>query len=259
MLARFNRREFFGERWDYQPGEQVFIAQPTQSGKTRFLWDLAMATPHRRPPVAAIAKPRDPTPALMTRAHGWKEVRSWPPPQRMPWQSEPPGYTLWPRHSLSLDPAAAARNRARIKAELMKVMLWTYKQGDQVLLLDEILDLLNDGDLREQLLDLSNKGSGMNAAIWYADQKAGGTIGRPMPSPLLNNPVHLFFGYDPVAANRKTISQIAGINTGLVLDEVSNLQVVPTKTPYGIKPISELLYCNKNGPRGGYMCIVETQ
>src|ERR1700734_899191 len=111
-LARFSRREFFGERWDYQPGEQVFIIQPSQGGKTRFMYDLMMAPPHRNPPVALVMKPRDPTPALMTAKHGWKEIRTWPPPRRMPWSERPPGYTLWPRHTLSLDPASIERTNA---------------------------------------------------------------------------------------------------------------------------------------------------
>jgi hypothetical protein len=80
--------------------------------------------------------------------------------------------------------------------------------------------------------------------------------------------MHYFFGYDPVEGNRKRISEIGGINSAAVMDIVSghgsycppecdeHISVVPIRTPGGIRPISELLYINKNGPRGGYMCIV---
>lgn len=258
MLARFSRAEFFGERWDYQPGEQVFICQPSQGGKTHFGFDLINATPHVKPPVALVMKPRDPTPANMTKKWGWKEIPAWPPPRRPFWQPEPPGYTLWPRHSLSLDPASLDRTNAHIKAQFERCMMGGYKHGDQVILVDEIYGLLAELDMEHVISALSNRGSGMNAAMWYFTQRASGTVGAPMPGYLFNNPTKLFLGYDPVAGNRKRFSEIGGVNTSLVMDEVSNLQVVPTRTPYGVKPISELLFIDKNGPRGGYMCIVGT-
>jgi hypothetical protein len=259
MLARFSRREFFTERWDYQPGEQVFISMPTQGGKTRFMWDLMAATPHRRPPVGLVMKPRDPTPAQMTRAYGWKEIQAWPPPQRAFWQKEPPGYTLWPRHTLSLDPASLERTNDRIKAQFERCLMGSYKNGDQVVFVDEIYGLLGELGMEKTISALSNRGSGMGAALWYATQRPAGTVGAGLPGYLFDNPTHLFFGFTTVESSRKRISQIAGVDGRLVLSEVENLQIVPTPTPYGVKPISELLYCNKNGPGGGYMCIVGTQ
>lgn len=259
MLARFNRREFLTERWDYQPGEQVFIAQPTQSGKTHWMWQLMAATGHRRPPVALVMKPRDPTPAAMTARHGWKEIRSWPPPGRYPWQQVPPGYTLWPRHQLSLDPASLERTNTKIKAQFERCLMGAYKGGDQIVFVDEIYGLLGELGMEKTISALSNRGSGMGAAMWYATQRPAGTIGAGIPGYLLENPVHLFIGKTTVAASRKRFSEIAGVNSRLILGEMEGLQIVPTPTPYGTKPVSELLYVNKNGPDGGYMCIVETQ
>jgi hypothetical protein len=257
MLAQFSRSEFFTQRWDPQPGEQVFIVEPTQAGKTHFAWDLMAATAHRRPPVALVMKPRDPTPAEQTAAHGWREVKAWPPPRRMPWQDQPPGYTLWPRHHLSLDPASIEATNRNIKAQFERALMDAYGRGDQVVFVDEIHGLLSELDMRHTISALSNRGSGMKTAMWYATQRPAGTIGAPMPGYLFNNPVHLFIGYDPVAGNRKRFSEIGGINTGLVMDEVGNLQVYPVKTRHGIKYISQLLYINKNGPKGGWMCIVQ--
>jgi hypothetical protein len=257
MLTQFSRPEFFGERWDPQPGEQVFIVEPTQGGKTHFAWDLMMATPHRRPPAALVMKPRDPTPAECTARHGWKEIQAWPPPRRWPWDRPPPGYTLWPRHSLNLDPVSIALTNVNIKRQFERCLMDAYGRGDQVVFVDEIHGMLDELGMRQVVSALSNRGSGMKTAMWYATQRPAGTVGAPMPGYLFNNPVHLFIGFDPVAGNRKRFADIGGINTGLVMDEVSKLQMYPFKTRHGTKHISQLLYINKNGPRGGYMCIVQ--
>jgi len=256
-LARFNRREFFGERWHYSHREQVFICQPTQGGKTQFGWELLSATPHIKPPVALVMKPRDPTPARMTQRFGWKEIQGWPPPQRWPWQAQPPGYTLWPKHSLSMDPASIERTNAHIKAQFERCMMDTYRKGDRVIFVDEIFGLLSELAMQQVISALSNRGAGMQAPIWYASQKGSGTTGAPMPGYLFNNPRHLFFGYDSVAGNRKRFSEISGVNTALVMEEVSGLQPVPMRNGAETSYISPLLYVNKNGPDGGWMCIVE--
>lgn len=257
MLARFRRREFLTERWDYQPGEQVFISQPTQAGKTHWMWELLSATPHRRPPVALVMKPRDPTPARMTKAYGWREIRTWPP-SRLPLTAEPPGYTLWPRHQLTSDPASLERTNERLRRQFEACLMGSYRKGDQIVFVDEIYGLLRLG-MEPVIEALSDRGSGMGAAMWYATQRPAGTQKAGLPGYLFDNPTHLFFGYTSVASSRKRIGQIAGVNRPLITEEIGNLRLIPTATPYGTKYISELLYCNKNGPDGGYLCIVETQ
>lgn len=256
-LVSFGRDEFFGTRWEPQPGEQVFIVQPTQGGKTHFAFDLLNNTPHVKPPVALVMKPRDPTPAAMTRKWGWKEIQAWPPPKVWPWQDKPPGYTLWPRHSLSLDPASIAKTNTHIKRQFERCLMGAYSRGDQVVFVDEIYGLLAELDMKQVIEALSTRGSGMKATMWYATQKPSGTTGSPMPGHLFNNPRHLFIGYDPVAGNRRRFSEIGGINTELVMETAGNLRMMPVRTPNGTNYVSELLYINKNGPRGGFMCIVE--
>ncbi|HEX4661892.1 MAG TPA: hypothetical protein VH307_31235 [Streptosporangiaceae bacterium] len=256
-LVSFSRKEFLAERWAPSPKEQVFIVQPTQGGKTHFAFDLLNNTQHAKPPVTLVMKPRDPTPSMMTRKWGWKEIDRWPPPKVWPWQDQPPGYTLWPKHSLSLDPASIAKSNANLKRQFERCLMGAYSGGDQVVFVDEIYGLLAELQMKQVIEALSTRGSGMKATMWYATQKPSGTIGAPMPGHLFNNPRHLFLGYDPVAANRRRFSEIGGINTDVVTDAVENLKMVPVRTPDGVNYISELLYINKNGPRGGYMCIVE--
>lgn len=255
-LEHFSRQEFLRERWHHELGEQVMISQPTQGGKTVTAFELLAHTPHVRPPVALVMKPKDPTPAAMTRKYGFKEIPTWPPPRLMPWQAKPPGYTLWPRHTLSRDPASIAASNANLKRQMEKCLMDCYSRGDMIVFADELIALLHELELQDLCLALSNRGSGMGASLWYATQKASGTIGQPLPSPFLNNPVHKLFGYDDVDINRNAIAKITGINRDLVISEMEKLRVYPVVTPYKIAHVSEQLYVNKNGPRGGYMCVV---
>lgn len=258
MLQRFSRQEFLKTRFDYQPGEHLFICQPSQGGKTHTAFELLNAVPHAKPPVTLVMKPIDPTPAKMTKRFGFKEIDHWPPPKVMPWGDKPPGYTLWPKHNLSLDPGSLEKTDEHLKRQFEMCLMDQYKHGHRIVFVDEVYSLLAELKMQRTVLALVNRGSGAGAGLWYATQRPAGTqTGGGMPGPLFNMPMHLFLGYDPVEANRKTFSQIGGVNTRLVMDEVSHLQIKQIQTPQGVKPVSELLYINKNGPRGGYMCIIE--
>ena len=258
-LAHFTRAEFLAERWNHQRGESVFLCQPSQGGKTEWAFQLLAATDHppEKPPVALVMKPRDPTPAKWTRQLGWKEIRSWPPPPVPPWSSRPPGYTLWPRHTLSLDPASIDKTNQRIKRSFEACLMDAYSRGGRTVFCDEVYGLLADLDMDQVVNALLTRGMGMGSGLWYATQKPSGTHGAPMPGFIFNSWIHGFFGHDPVAQNRKRFADISGIDTRMVMETIGGLQVLPTKTPYGLKPISQQLYVNRNGPRGGYMCIIE--
>lgn len=256
MLAHFNRAEFLGERWNHQPGESVFICEPSQGGKTQWAFQLMNATDFKKPPVALVMKPRDPTPARWTRQLGWKEVRSWPPPKPMPWQVKPPGYTLWPPHSLSLEKSSIELTNRNLQVQFERCLMDAYKNGDRQVFVDEVYGLLAELDMELVINALLTRGMGMGSGLWYATQKPSGTPGHPMPGFLWNSWIHGFFGNDPVAENRKRFSQVAGINSALVMETVGRLPVHSIQTPYGLKPISDLLYVNRNGPNGGYMCTI---
>jgi hypothetical protein len=255
-LTRFGRDEFKHTRWAPQRGESVFFCQPSQGGKTHWAFDLLGQTDHVKPPVALVMKPIDPTPAAWTRRLGYREVPAWPPPPRI--GAKPPGYTLWPKHQISLDPASIAVSNANLKRQFERAMMDAYKNGDRTVFVDEIYGLLAELDMSQTVNALLTRGMGMGSGLWYATQKPSGTVGSPMPGFVFNSWVHGFFGHDPVEANRKRFAEISGINSGMVAETVHKLQVVPTATPAGVKPISELLYVNRNGPRGGYMAIIDT-
>lgn len=254
MLATFCRAEFLGERWNWQHGESVFLCQPSQGGKTEWAFQLMDATDFLKPPAALVMKPRDPTPAKWTRLLGWKEIGTWPPPAVPPWQNRPPGYTLWPKHSLSLDPASIAKTNAHLKRQFEACLMHAYKNGDQTVFVDEVYGLLAELDMELVINALLTRGMGMGSGLWYATQKPSGTPGHPLPGFVLNSWIHGFFGHDPVADNRKKVASISGVNTQLMMETIGSLKIRPTKTPYGVKPISELLYVNRNG---GHMCVIE--
>jgi hypothetical protein len=256
MLASLTQREFAARHWDHQPGESVFFCEPSQGGKTEWAFKLLAATDHVKPPVALVMKPIDPTPARWTKRLRYKEVQAWPPPKTAPWASKPPGYTLWPKHELSLDPASITRTNAKLKAQFERALMDAYRRGHRTVFCDEIYGLLAELHMNETINALLTRGMGMGAGLWYATQKPGGTTGSPMPGFVFNNWVHAFFGKDPVARNRKTFTDMTGVDNRFLTETMAGLQVYPTSTPEGIKPVSEKLYVNKNGPRGGYMCIV---
>jgi hypothetical protein len=265
-LARFSRAEFKTSRWNYQAGEHVATIQPSQGGKTHWNYELAAATDFAKPPVALVIKAVDPTPAMWAERLGWKELSAWPP-KRYPWQAEPPGYNLWPKHDLSMRDDALEVTQARQEREFRKVFL-SARKGGQPIIAGELYGLLAELHLRNLLIEGVSRGSSARSPIWYDTQKPSGTQGVSMPGQFFNCPTHLFLGYDPVEQNRKRFSEIGGINTQLVMETVSgcrpscppdcalHIRVVPIRTPAGVKPVSELLYVDKNGPRGGYMCIV---
>jgi len=250
MLEHADRQTFLEEIWDPQPGDGVLFSEPTQQGKTHLAFQLLNKTPHVRPPVALVMKPRDPTPAWWTRELGWKEVQSWPPGPSL--LARPPGYTLWPKHEMSLDPESLKRTNANLRAQFQRALLDTYKSGDRVIFCDEVYGLL-ELDLQEELTALWTRGAGMGAGLWCATQKASGTSTTSIPGHAFNSPMHLFLGKDPDKRARDRASEIGGVDPAFVADVIMRLPIHRIQTPQGFKPVSDKLYIGKAGP---FMCTV---
>jgi hypothetical protein len=251
VLDYVDRDTFLNDVWDWQPGEHVLFSEPTQQGKTTLAFQLLERTPHVKPPVALIMKPRDPTPSEWIRRLKYREVQDWPP--RPSWNMSPPGYALWPRHEMSLDKSSLERTNANIAAQFRRALLDTYKTGDRIVFADEIYGLLAELDLQDELMALWTRGSGMGASLWSATQKASGTTQASIPGHAFNSPVHLFLGYDPDKRARDRASEIGGIDPKFVGDTIMNLNIHRIQTPRGVKPVSDKLYLDKRGP---FACIV---
>jgi hypothetical protein len=250
MLEYVDRQTFLHEVWDYQPGEHVLFSEPTQQGKTHLAFQLLEVSPHIKPPVALVMKPRDATPADWTKRLNYKEVREWPP--RNPFV-KPPGYTLWPKHEMSLDRASLERTNKNLAVQFRRALLDTYRGGDRVVFCDEIYGLLAELELQDELIALWTRGSGMGAGLWSATQKASGTTQASIPGHAFNSPTHLFLGKDPDKRARDRASEIGGIDPKFVADTIMNLRIHRVVTPLGVKPVSDKLYLDKRGP---FACIV---
>ena len=252
MLEHVDLETFRHEIWAPQPGDGVLFAEPTQGGKTHTAFSLLEVTPHDKPPIALIMKPRDPTPAKWGERLGWKEVQTWPPPPRL-LRREPPGYMLWPKHEMTLDPESLARTNANLKIQFQRALLDTYKGGDRIVFADEIYGLLADLELQKELTALWTRGAGMGAGLWTGTQKASGTTQASIPGHAFNSPMHLFLGKDPDKRARDRAGEIGGVDPQFVADTIAHLRIHRIETEQGFKPVSDKLYIAKAGP---WMCIV---
>jgi hypothetical protein len=250
-LLRVDRRTFVSQYWDYNAGEHVTLIQPTQGGKTHMAGDLLADLVGEVPATMLVMKPRDRTPAAVTRRLGYKEVASWPPPPRWPWDPAPPGYTLWPKQSLTDIEA----DNAHLKHEFSKALYDAYGTGDQIVFADEVYGLVAELGLARELTMLWTRGGGMGAGLWAATQKPSGTQhGGSIPTFMYSASTHLFLGKDTDERNRNRFGEIGGVDPREVSEIVRDLQLHKITDELG-KPhfISEQLYIDKRGP---YLAIV---
>jgi hypothetical protein len=250
-LLRVDRQTFVRQYWDYNAGEHVALIQPTQGGKTHMAGDLLAELAGEIPATMLVMKPRDSTPAAVTRRLGYREVDTWPPPRPWPWEERPPGYTLWPKQSLTDIDA----DNAHLKKQFRKCLYDVYAHGDQIVLADEVYGLVAELGLATELTMLWTRGSGMGAGLWAATQKPSGTQhGGSIPTFMYNSSTHFFLGKDTNETNTKRLGEISGIDVRVVSDIVRTLPLHKITDDQG-QPhfISEQLYIDKRGP---YMALV---
>jgi hypothetical protein len=250
-LLRVDRSTFLSQYWDYNAGEHVTLIQPTQGGKTRMAGDLLADLAGEIPATILVMKPRDKTPAAITRALGYKEIASWPPPPRWPFQAAPPGYTLWPKQSLTDIEA----DNAHLKSEFSKALYHVYGTGDQIIFADEVYGLVAELGLARELTMLWTRGGGMGAGLWAATQKPSGTQhGGSIPTFMYSASTHLFLGKDTDERNRNRFGEIGGVDPREISELVRTLPVHKITDDQG-RPhfISEQLYIDKRGP---YLAVV---
>jgi len=249
-IARIDRDDFLASYWDYEKGEHVTSIMPTGGGKTYMNFQLLQHTPI--PATVLVMKPRDREPAQWTRRLGYKEVPTWPPPGRWPWEGEPPGYTLWPRQTLT-DLDADEKHLAN---QFSRALLHAYKHGDQIVFADEVGGLC-ELKLQKHLKALWMRGRSQGAGLWAATQKPSGDQGGPpVPTYLYSAATHLFLGYDRTAANRQRFGEIGGVDARLIEEIVMGLRLHPVTAGGVTNYVSDQLYVRKGGPEGAYMCIV---
>jgi hypothetical protein len=199
-----------------------------------------------------VMKPRDPVPAQWSRRLGFREMPTWPPPAKWPWEEKPRGWTLWPKQTLT----DVDKDEAHLAAEFAKALTWVYSHGDRIAFADEIHGLC-ELNLQKQLSALWMRGSGMGAGLWAASQKPSGMQGgAPVPTWMYSAPAHLFLGYDQTAANRQRFGEIGGVDPKKVEEAVMSLRLHEVMSGGRKKHVSDQLYIRKGGPAGAYMCVI---
>jgi hypothetical protein len=244
-LLIVSRGAFIKRRFRYKAGEHLSMIAPSQDGKTTLAFQLLEHT--ARPSLSAtvlVMKPRDAVPAAWTRHLGYVEVKSWPPPKKLPWKEKPSGYTLWPPHTFNVE-----ADNERLSEEFKKALQDRYSKGDNIVFADEVYGMVAELDgLTPQLIAHWSRGSGMGAGLWTATQRPAGSQGHGVPGFMYSNATHLFFSKDPDAKSRQRYGEIGGVDPQLIAATVLKLRKY------------QFLYIHKGDERGGpYMCIIDAQ
>jgi hypothetical protein len=260
-LVRLTREEFLEDYWDYRPGQHVAIIEPTGGGKTHLKYQLLARAMKQNPHLSVrvtIPKRRDAGTAAWNAALGLKEIPTWPPPQRAPWQPRPPGYALWPRHlngSPGQDPdAVLAADRAHVERQLKACAQDSYQNGNCIHDADDIFVQAVILGMNEFFSEMWTMGGVMGCGVWGMNQKPSGTREGSVNSFFYNSPKHLFLGQDNDERNRDRFGEIGGVDRKYVSGIVQNLEVHEING----NAISDKLYITKaqSGPEGPAMCIV---
>ena len=206
-LTRIPRQEFLEDYWPalYGSGQHVLLCGATQrSGKSTLGYQLLDHVPdHLADKQAWCMKPKDRTVAAATARLGFKEVADWPP-AKYPWQSEPRGHTLWPKHSF--DPA---KDNERLHAIFKRAMLDAYKRGNTILFLDEVFGVAELG-LQDELSSILSRGAGMGTAAWMSVQRGSGTQQVSLPGFIWSQPYHNFLAHSSNKNDRQKYADMNG-------------------------------------------------
>jgi hypothetical protein len=260
-LTRLSRGEMLDGYFDYRPGQHLALIEPTGGGKTRLKYQLLRAAMAQNPGLGVrvtIPKRRDPEAAAWNAELGLKETPEWPPPRKRPWEPEPAGYAVWPKHIMGSpdeDPdEVLARNRAHIEHVMKASAQDSYQGGNVIHDADDIYVQAVIHHMNEFFSEMLTNGRSIGCGLWGANQKPSGTREGSVTSFFYNAPSHLFLGADLDERNRERFGEIGGVDRRFVSDTVRDL---PVHVIDG-NPISDKLYICKAaaGEYGPAMAII---
>jgi hypothetical protein len=206
-LTHINREDFLDDYWPalYKPGQHVLTLGPTQrAGKTHLNFQLMNAATNSVRKVTLCMKPKDPTVGDWTKQLGFKEVADWPP-VKYPWQSEPNGYTVWPKHTFNPE-----TDEKHLHDVFRKTILDCYAHGSSLLNLDEIYGLCVELGLQKEIIAVLTRGGGMGCGAYVCSQRPSGTAQGSIPGPILSQPYHVFLSNESDARQRQRYGEISG-------------------------------------------------
>jgi hypothetical protein len=239
----FPRDEFASTRFDYQPGEHVLFAGPSQqAGKTTLAFKLLEyhATPEF-PAWVIVSKPKDPVTSREGARLGFRRVDTWPVERKVQelWDGKPRGYLIWP-HFGDID--TDAERASRVSAAVFRDRYAAGVKGDKGII------VADDTVVKSKLLGLDRymtthlaMAGAMDVGGWYFVQKPTGSGQAALWS--YGNSSHTFLSRDKDRRNRIRYDEIGGVDRGLVGEITQNL-----------KPF-QFLYLNGKGE----MCIVDSK
>lgn len=237
----FGLEEFRTRKFDYRPGHHVAVFGPTQiAGKSTVSFALLEAVTARYPeirPVTLSMKHQDRVIAAWTKRLGFREVPAWPPPPRL--GRKPPGYTLWPRQTLT---DVEADNRL-LEAQFTKAITYNRGHTPSITHANELYGMLAELNLRQLLTAVVTRDSVAGHGLWYESQKPSGTQGISIPGFFFNSAEHMLLSKDGEHRNRQRYAEIAcGIDGGEI--ERQTLALAPFSW----------LYIRRSGPQ---WCVID--
>jgi hypothetical protein len=229
---------FRTRKFDYKPGHHVAVFGPTQiAGKSTLSFALLEAVKRFQPEIGVTAlcmKHRDRVVAGWTKRLEFREIPSFPPEPTFKglFTGKPPGYTLWPRQSLT-DPVA---DNELLQREFVKAIVHNRGHTPSITLANELYGLLAELSaskdrqgrpmvpMRQLLTAVITRDSIAGHGLWYESQKPSGTQGISIPGFFFNSAEHMFLARDGEERNRKRYGEIAcGIDPASIERETMRL------------------------------------
>ena len=225
MPDHFDLETFRTRHFDYKPGHHVAVFGPTQiSGKSTLSFALLEAVKRFQPEIGVTTlcmKHRDRVIAHWTKRLGFREIPSWPPEPKFselpPFGSKPPGYTLWPRQTLT-DPEG---DNERLQREFVKAITHNRGHTPSITHANELYGLLAElskakdragapmTSMRPLLTAVITRDSIAGHGLWYESQKPSGTQGISIPGFFFNSAEHMLLAKDGEERNRKRYGEIS--------------------------------------------------
>lgn len=207
------RHDFARDYFDYTPGQHVVFTGPTQaSGKTQLAFDLLEhAATSECPVYVAVSKPKDAVTSYYAKQYGWKVVRQWPPPARMPFTAKPAGYVVWPVFGdLHRDRESVRVVLSGMLGERYGASARSHKPMHGIMMLDDTRDKSKVIGLDYEMTTYLTMAGAMGLGAWIFVQKGsqqGDTALMAYP-----NAAHMFFFADPTSGGRSYIADIGGVD-----------------------------------------------
>lgn len=224
-VERLSRDDFINEVFKphYEAGQHVTVVGPTGCGKTTLVLEMvnAVATP-KLPAIILVKKPRDEVIQRWLKLTGFKKTEVWPPITRRGFTKKSGGFlqkrrgwVFWPRQYLK----DLRVDKKRLSREFEKVMSESYRKGNRILFVDDLVGFSKEYGLEEVMTIIYMEGRAMGCGMW-------GAIQRPYHAPVImyGAAEHVILFKDPDRRSVERFKEIGGVDPDIVEYQVNNLK-----------------------------------